>query len=604
MPSILDLETLLLIPYVEPDLGFDLSPDGARLAFSWNRTGQWEIYVLTLDVISTPVQITSGPGAKFAPRWSPDGQALAYALDLDGGELYDLYLWDPATGRQCNLTPNTADAILPSFSWSPDGLQIAFISDRAGRFDTYVLRLADGAIQPALALAYPDWEVTWSPDGRTLAVVTEAQGQEYWTSVVPLDDARRPTGVFRAVGDANGPICAKDASWSPDGRQLAFASDHHGRFEVGIYEPESGRITWIVQGEGDAEHPAWSPDGKRLACVVSHGPVTEVVVAALEGGPTGVHRVAPGVHYRPVFTRDGAHIVLVFDGPAEPDDLWLLSLNEGTFRQLTFSLPANLKDAEFSQPDQIEYPGHDGQNVPALLYRPGWTGQAAPAVLYVHGGPNWLTQVTWDPLVQHMVSRGWTVLAPNYRGSTGFGREWQYASRFDFGGVDTQDVVAGAEYLARMGIADPARIAVTGRSWGGYLTMTCLTQYPGLWAAGSAVVPFLNWFTGHRGSREDLQHWDLENFGDPQTDYALWRERSPFFYLEQITAPVQLISGAHDVRCPASESTQARDRLQALGKECDLVLYPDEGHSFLKIENRLDAEKRRIDFLAKYLERG
>jgi dipeptidyl aminopeptidase/acylaminoacyl peptidase len=176
------------------------------------------------------------------------------------------------------------------------------------------------------------------------------------------------------------------------------------------------------------------------------------------------------------------------------------------------------------------------------------------------------------------------------------------ANRFDLGGGDTRDVVAGADYLVRKGIADPARVAVTGTSWGGYLTMTSLTQYPDRWAVGSANVPFLNWFTGHANSREDLQHWDLENFGHPEKDHDLYYERSPFFFLDRISAPVQMICGTHDVRCPASESIAARDRLVELGKECDLVLYPDEGHGFLKIENVVDAKKRRAAFLARVLE--
>lgn len=176
------------------------------------------------------------------------------------------------------------------------------------------------------------------------------------------------------------------------------------------------------------------------------------------------------------------------------------------------------------------------------------------------------------------------MLAPIYRGSTGYGRAWQLANRFDLGGSDTQDVVAGADYLARHALADPARMAVTGTSYGGYLTMTSLTQYPDRWAAGSAVVPFLNWFTEFANERSDLQQWDRENFGDPETDRDLFHERSPFFFLDRIAAPVQLICGAHDPRCPASESMQARDELQAQGKHCDFVLYADEGHGFLKTE--------------------
>jgi dipeptidyl aminopeptidase/acylaminoacyl peptidase len=118
------------------------------------------------------------------------------------------------------------------------------------------------------------------------------------------------------------------------------------------------------------------------------------------------------------------------------------------------------------------------------------------------------------------------------------------------------------------------------------------------------VVPFLNWFTSHANSREDLKHWDRENLGDPETDHTLYYERSPYFFLDRVTAPVQLICGAHDVRCPASESQQAHDALTHQGKTCDLVLYPDEGHSFLKVENVIDAQKRRIAFLAESLAQG
>jgi dipeptidyl aminopeptidase/acylaminoacyl peptidase len=253
-------------------------------------------------------------------------------------------------------------------------------------------------------------------------------------------------------------------------------------------------------------------------------------------------------------------------------------------------------------PEEVWYPSLDGTEVPALMYRPKQRENLPPAIIYIHGGPNWLTQVTWDPLVQHMVSRGWVVLAPNYRGSTGYGREWMNANRFDLGGVDTADVAAGADFLEREGIANAKKIAVTGRSWGGYLTMTCLTQFPEKWAAGAAVVPFLNWFTSHENSREDLQHWDRENFGDPIANKDLWYERSPFFFLDQIQSPVQLICGENDVRCPASESKQAYETLINLGKESEYHLYRGEGHFFLKIENQIKSKVQVAEFLAKYLE--
>jgi dipeptidyl aminopeptidase/acylaminoacyl peptidase len=268
---------------------------------------------------------------------------------------------------------------------------------------------------------------------------------------------------------------------------------------------------------------------------------------------------------------------------------------------LTHSLPKELEDAPFIMPEEITYPGMDGTLIPALLFTP--TGvKPAPAVLIIHGGPDWLFEMTWYPLMAHMASRGWIILAPNYRGSTGYGRDWQAASRFDFGGVDTDDVTAGALYLVKEGLADKLRIGITGRSHGGYLTASCMTRHPELWAAGSAVVPFLNWFTNHEEIRPDLKHWDIENFGDPVENHDRWVERSPGFFLDRVRAPLQLICGGSDVRCPVKDSIQARDILQKLGREVDFVLYENEGHIFLNMENVVDSETRRVAFLAKYLE--
>ncbi|HND50646.1 MAG TPA: S9 family peptidase, partial [Anaerolineales bacterium] len=206
---------------------------------------------------------------------------------------------------------------------------------------------------------------------------------------------------------------------------------------------------------------------------------------------------------------------------------------------------------------------------------------------------------SWNPVLSLMVQHGWTVLVPNYRGSTGYGKKWQNASRYDMGGVDNDDCAAGANYLLKNNLAK--KIAVTGRSHGGYLTMTCLTGYPELFVGGSAVVPFLNWIKSHHESREDLKHWNIENMGDPDDNRELWIARSPYFFLDKVTSPVQMICGENDPRCPASDSMDARDKLIELGKEVEFLLYKGEGHSFYKIENVIDAEMKRMEFLERVL---
>lgn len=595
----LDLETLMRVPYVEPDLGYDISPDGSQVAFSANTNGRWEIYCLDLTGPgSQPIQISSGEGAKFSPRFSPDGKSLAFVVDLDGGENYDIHNYNISDSTQVNLTPDSPQALTSSFAWSPDGSQLAICSDRDGQFDTYVMPVSGGETRKVLDQPRPDWVVRWSPDGKYLAVISEAESQDYRTTLVALDG--NETMVISLDGMV---INAKGSHWSPDSSQVVFASDISGTYQIGIFDLASQQIRWLTEGEGEKENPQFAPDGKYIVYVLSYGPDCLLAVQPINQSAVTTFRIEAGVIYEPTYTPDGEHILFVFDNPRHPCDLWELHIPTGKFRQLTFSLPEELSKDNFNVPKQVYYPSLDGAMVPALLYTPAKTGILPPAVVIVHGGPNWLFQITWDPLIQHMVSRGWVVLAPNYRGSTGYGRDWQLGSRFDLGGVDTEDVVAGADYLEGEGLADPHRIAVTGRSWGGYLTMTCLTKYPQRWAAGSAAVPFLNWFTSHKNSRHDLQHWDRENFGDPVKDYDLWFQRSPYFFLDRIQAPVQLLCGANDVRCPASESLQAQQKLIALGKVCDYVSYEGEGHALLKVENQVDAKKRRAEFLAKYLEK-
>ncbi|MFU8772775.1 MAG: alpha/beta fold hydrolase [Anaerolineales bacterium] len=612
---VLDLEQLLRVPHVDPDLGYDISPDGKRIAFAWNPTGQWEIYEVNLypnkkeaidptnsskpqpQINISPQLVSEGDGAKFAPRYSPNGRKLAYAVDLEGGENFDIYVFDRDTGEHVNLTPNTPDAIQPNTCWSPDGSQIAFLWDRSGCFQTYVMPAEGGEARLILDIPFPGWDVRWSPDGRHIAVVVEGRGQDFHTYIVPVDG-----GEAWSLAIENEAINAFASRWSPDGMSLAFSSDYHGYYNLGIYELETRKITWVTDGEGDKGSPSWSPDGEKLAFVLSKGAQTWLGILQLGDKSIRYYQIEPGVIYEPRFTSDGEGLVFIFENYRHPDDFWQFSLADEKMHQLTQSLPPEVQNTHFIIPREINYPAMDGASVPAILFKPQQSEPLPPAVVIIHGGPTWLFQFFWYPIMQHMASRGWVVLAPNYRGSSGYGREWQLANRFDLGGVDTRDVVAGADYLVKEGLADPARIAVTGTSHGGYLTMTCLTQYPDRWAAGSAVVPFLNWFTSHKNSREDLQHWDRENFGDPQENYNLWYERSPFFFLDRIQAPVQLICGAHDPRCPASESIAARDALVTLKKPVDFVLYPDEGHGFLKIENVVDATLKRAAFLAKALE--
>ena len=609
----LNLTQLLRVPHVDSGLRYDISPDEKRIVFAWNKTDTWELWEIinsgvrelapasqTAPTGHTSCLTSEVAGAKFSPRFSPDGTKLAYALDPDGSESYHIYIHNFQTNTSFDLTPDIAYAHQPNFAWSPDGEKLAVLSDRHGQFALHLLP-TDGTPGRLLKnVFHPCWDVTWSPDGQWLALEAESTASDRSIYVIPINRPRKATKIHTFQLKIKGAILnAQHPTWSPDSKFLAFSAENGEWHDIGLFNPETREITWVNESIGDDTQPAWSRNGESVGWVHAEGARTSFQLREGSGAIKQME-VGAGAHYLPQFTSDS--VVILYEDPSHPCDLWKINLEDGSKQQLTNSLPEELRDVEFIQPEEVWYAGTDGTQVPALLYRAKNANSEMPAVIDIHGGPNWHFQFLWHPLMSTMAARGWTVLAPNYRGSTGYGKKWQNASRYDMGGVDTDDCAAGVKYLMENELADKNKIGVTGRSHGGYLTMTCLTMYPALFAVGSAVVPFLNWHKSHQKSREDLQHWNIENMGDPEENRELWIARSPYFFLDQVNAPVQLICGGIDPRCPAIDSIDARDKLVELGKEVDLLLYPDEGHSFLKIENILDSEIKRMKFLAKALE--
>jgi len=607
----IDLEQLLRVPQVDPL--FDISPDGSKVTFAWNKTGEWQIYELELSSSHLQweeesfTQVTSGSGGKFNPRYSPDGLQIAYVLDMDGSEGYHLVVYDPSASTHTDLTPDITFAIQPNFCWSPDGNQLAFLSDEQGHFSTYVMSANGRDVQLVLDTGHPAWQVEWSPDGKHLAVCCEMHGQDYGVFIIELETKN----IVELKYNAQNP------KWSPNGEKLVVTMDlTNDWLDVVAYDLQKKELNWLVKGDGDAESFAVMENQDTLLELQSrflkgekdhrlHVTYTKnygafnFITALITGGQQKYYQIGKGIHNGIKFTPDLKRMVTTFSSPSQPSDLWMIDIESGESIQLTNSLPEELSGAEFTMSEEIQYTGMDGKLIPALLFCPQQI--PAPAVVMIHGGPNWHYSAEWNPIMAHLASRGYVVLCPNYRGSTGYGREWQYAAQFDMGGVDTSDVAAGALYLLSEGLAN--KIAVTGRSHGGYLTMTCLTQFPELWCAGSAVVPFTNWFKSHDDSREDLQHWNIENMGDPKENYERWYNASPYFFLNKLNAPVQMICGGNDPRCPASDSIDTRDRLLELGKTVDFLLYEDEGHTFLKIDNLIDSEMKRVNFLVRELEK-
>jgi dipeptidyl aminopeptidase/acylaminoacyl peptidase len=582
--------------------GFDVSPDGRTIVFMWNIGGQWELYTMPVAG-GAAQQITSGADSKMLPRFSPDGTKIAFLQDHNGDENFDVYVFDVAANRATNLMPDTSEGLNEWLRWSPAGQELYYTSNREKNFAAFAVSARDGAIRRVSHHDYSDVLVEPSPNGKWLAVQAMIDAQNMGIFLVPTEGGPEiQLGAEQHLADAGQPW------WSPDSRQVAFCSDKRGMSDIGLYDLATRSIEWITNPDCEYYSPVWSPRGDRIAYQrLLEGNVDLILHDVTGACAPEVVQIMPGIHNQHHFAPDGSALIFTYSGAAYPPDLWTVQLSDREARQLTDSLSGEFDRSAFVAPQHVWYPSLDPDvQVPALLYRPRNLppGRLPPAILYVHGGPTSLHDNDWYPAVQDFVTRGYVVICPNYRGSTGYGKAFKVANRFDLGRGDTNDVAAAADYLIQQRLADPKRIAITGVSYGGFMTMTCTTQHPGKWAAGSALVPFVNWFTEHASEREDLQYWDDQNMGDPVKDYDRWYANSPIFFIDRITAPIQLIAGGNDVRCPKEEAEQVRDKLAELGRPVELHVYEDEGHSLRQLDNRVDAYRKRAAFIDRYLTGG
>ncbi len=590
----IDPEVLLRAPRLGMTVA--ISPDGTQVAFTWNRDGQFQL--CTVPVVGGEVrQLTDDADAAQWPEWTPDGRAILFRRDHDGDENTDLLLIPAAGGAIHNIThnPETADA---SPSFTPDGRTVLFASNAEGPYHVYRVDVDGGKPQQLTRGEHSELAVKVSPDGTRAAFARRVPaGAEMRMDLGLLDLA---TGEERLLGTFG--VHHAEPFWSPDGKAVLFSDDSSGFQQVILVDAATGAVTPVSPPTHDTVPAGFSHDGTTVIYLENRdGNLIPILHDLARGARRGVAVFPDGVHSSPELTADGRTLVCIYSGPQHPADVWAVPVDGGAARQLTNSLPDGIDRDALVRPELVRYPSFDGLMIPAWFYRPRGV-EKPPAIVLVHGGPTGQTMNGWNVQTQFFVSRGYAVLAPNNRGSSGYGKAYRDANLRDWGGKDLKDLVAGHDWLAQHGGVDPDRIGVTGGSYGGYMTLIAMTKSPEVWAAGVSVVGMSNLHTLYKTTRKgDLLPYLVQQIGTPETHPDLYHDRSAINFIEQVRSPLLILQGGRDPRVPLAEAEQMRDRMAAAGKTYGYHVYMDEGHGFRKIENVVDSLHRTVDFFDEHM---
>jgi len=558
----MSIDLVEIIAEVKTVLNLSGSEKRDLLAFNWNRDGKWDVFLYYLDEKKIQ-KLTDGKDSYLFPDLSNKGDLIVYGKDRDGDENYQIILRDLYNNKEIMLTNDPSHYHL-SPRFSPDDSMIVFSSNRDGKpSQLYVWR--DGEIEELTRWEDPIFSFEWVSNKEIVYI----KGI-YETEMRMINISSGEDRLLLKFDNAEIELGDVDR----DNKKILFSSNKDEWYDIGEYDLSTMSWRWVYRNDKEKYDPGYY-DNSILFIEYERGRY-----ALKKMSRDKIETIDYGVVEYEIFGRNIAYVKSLSDTPNN-----LIVNNEIVIDNTPEPLKGRLVRAE-----TVYYKTFDGRIIEAIAYFPrDWNRKT---VINIHGGPDANAADIWSPLSQLLALHGYAVIMPNYRGSTGYGRTFQHLNDKDLGGGDLLDVVYAGEYARSIG---SEKIIVLGASYGGYLTGMALTKASDKWDAGVAIVGFYNWYTEYQNEADYLKRYDSIKM-DPEKFY----DRSPIFFVENIRAPVLFIHGANDPRCPVEEVYQMSEKLKELGRTYDLLIFPDEGHSVRRDENRKKMYKKIIEFLNRY----
>jgi len=584
--------------------GVTWSADGKQIFVSTNITGRFNIW-RTDAAGSWPVQITQSDEVQSGLVASRDGQWVYFEEDVGGNEYADIYRVPTGGGavERLTQTPEIAESDMLT-SGQTDWIALSTKLKSEGQSNLAVM----------------------GPDGKVRNLTAEKDPQFNWGPVAFVDNGKaiianrarvdsREGEVWKvsiADGKATKLLGAKDVRYeaadaTADGSLLAISTNEKtGQDHAGVYRVADKSWTWLKPTPWEQLAGGFIEDGKALVARTNadtRSTLTRFDLASRTETPLPLDPGVNNLTGAQPLSPDGRMLLTTRSGADSPSNLYVVDLAANTARPATQLAMASLTPAVLPKSSVVTYKSFDGTLVSAVVTMPFNLKRdgSNPAIVIPHGGPTSATQDGFSQYAAAFASRGYVVIAPNFRGSTGYGDAFQNANYKDLGGGDLKDTVAAKQFLVSTGYVDKARVGIFGGSYGGFMTLMAIGRTPDEFAAAVQWFGIINWNTMYRDQDERLKAYQRGLLGTPDENPDVYKASSPLTYLNAAKAPLLTIQGENDIRVPRGQAQEVNDLLKAKGNIVETVFYPQEGHGFDRRENRLDSLRRTVAWFDTHL---
>lgn len=531
---------------------------------------------------------------------------ILYGTDESGSECEQLYVLGRNTTAPKALT-NKTDARHFLAGLSPDGKTIAYASNKrcTRTFDIWKKNIETG--EDILVKQHSDnynWPAddSMSPDGKWV-LYNKLKGEcdnALWITNVDSGESFRVPGDDRISAETN-------PAWRHDSKGFYLLSNRDSEFlRVWYYDLNTKQMTVAFSYDWDADRLALSADDRYLVVVVNEEGYGTLHLYDLATG-TELNTVRPpnGVlaeHQQVSWSPKGHKLLFTLTSGKRPEGIWLLDVDQDTLRRISDDPMLPEEAAVVVEPLGGSYTSFDGLEVPYWLFVPaGKKPENLSVVVEIHGGPEGQERPAFNAFIQYLVSEGFAVCAPNVRGSTGYGHTYTHLDDVGKRLDSVRDIDSLVDHLIKAGIACPGKLAVSGTSYGGFMTLSCASRYPHLWACAVDTVGMYNLVTFLENTAEYRRHHRESEYGTLEHDRELLFNVSPAAKIMDITAPLMVVQGRNDPRVPVTEAEQAVAALRKMGRTVEYICYDDEGHGVAYLKNKIDCYSKVAAFLKKYL---